>query len=63
MKNNNGQALIEYLLIIAVISVVAIGIIKLLGGYLKDTMTRSSCELTGGTYVAGENPGDGTCEQ
>ncbi len=63
MKNNRGQALVEYLLIIAVISVVAIGIIKLLGGYLKDTMTKSSCELTGRTYVAGENPGDGACEE
>lgn len=62
MKDNHGQALVEYLLIIAVISVIAIGIIKLLGGYLKDTVIRSSCDLMGKNYVAGENPGEATCE-
>ncbi len=63
MEKNRGQALVEYLLIIAVISVVAIGIIKLLGGYLKDTMTKSTCELLDQTYVEGENPGEGRCEE
>ncbi len=62
MKDNHGQALVEYLLIIAVVSVISIGIIKLLGGYLQDTLTRSSCELFGKNYVAGENPGEATCE-
>ena len=41
MKNNHGQALIEYLLIVAVISVIAIGIVKLLGGYIKDSTIKS----------------------
>lgn len=63
MKDNKGQALVEYLLIIAVISVIAIGIIKLLGGYLKDTMTKSSCDLLGKTYVEGNAPGEATCEE
>ena len=62
MKNNSGQALVEYLLIIAVISVIAIGIIKLLGGYLEDSMTKSSCELLGKVYVEGESLGKATCE-
>ncbi len=63
MKNSRGQALVEYLLIIAIISVIAIGIIRLLGGYLKDTMTKSSCELLDKTYVEGEKPGEGYCEE
>ena len=60
--NNKGQALVEYLLIIAVISVVIISIVKLFGGYLQDSMTKSSCQLLGQTYVEGNSPGDGYCE-
>ncbi len=62
MKDNHGQALVEYLLIVAVISVIAIGIVKLLGGYLKDTVTKTYCELLEKNYVVGENPGEATCE-
>ena len=60
--NSKGQALIEYLLIIAVISVVLLSVVKLFGGYLKDSMTKSSCQLTGQNYVEGNSPGDGYCE-
>lgn len=59
--NNKGQALVEYLLIIAVISVVVVSVVKLLGGYLKDSMTKSSCSLIDKEYVEGASPGDGTC--
>lgn len=59
--NNKGQALVEYLLIIAVISVVVVSIVKLLGGYLKDSMTKSSCTLIDKEYVEGANPGEGKC--
>lgn len=62
MKNTRGQALVEYLLIIAVISVIAIGIIKLVGGYVKDIMVKSSCELLDKNYVVGEKPGEAKCE-
>lgn len=62
MKNNNrGQALVEYLLIIAVISVVVVSVVKLLGGYLQDAMTKSSCSLVDKVYVEGAKPGEGTC--
>ena len=57
MKNNHGQALIEYLLIVAVISVIAIGI-----GYIKDSTIKSYCELLGKNYVEGEKPGEAKCE-
>lgn len=60
--NNKGQALVEYLLIIAVISVIVISIVKLFGGYLQDTMTKSSCEMMGKTYVEGTEPGKGSCQ-
>ena len=60
--NSKGQALVEYLLIIAVISVTVISLVKLLGGYLKDSVTKSSCEIMDKTYVEGEKPGDAICE-
>ncbi|MDD3452739.1 MAG: hypothetical protein PHN42_00455 [Bacilli bacterium] len=59
--NNRGQALVEYLLIIAVISVVVVSIVKLLGGYLQDSMTKSSCALVDKVYVEGSKPGEGMC--
>lgn len=61
--NSNGQALVEYLLIIAVVSVVVVTVVKLLGGYVMDSATKTGCNLSGGTYVAGKMPGDGKCEQ
>ena len=60
--DDKGQALVEYLLIIAVISVIVVSLVKLLGGYLKDSITKSSCSLMDQTYVEGVKPGDGTCE-
>ena len=62
IKNNEGQALVEYLLIIAVISVVVVSLVTLLGGYLKDSMTKSSCQIMNKTYVEGAKPGEATCE-
>lgn len=59
--NRRGQALVEYLLIIAVISVVVVTVVKLLGGYLQDSMTKSSCSLVDKVYVEGSKPGEGTC--
>ncbi len=59
--NNRGQALVEYILIIAVISVVVVSIVKLLGGYFQDSMTKSSCALVDKVYVEGSKPGEGSC--
>ena len=60
--NNRGQALVEYLLIIAVISVIVVSLIKLLGGYLQDSITKSSCNMLEKTYIEGDKPGDAKCE-
>ena len=59
---NEGQALVEYLLIIAVISVVVVSVVKLFGGYLQDSMTKSSCALIDKEYVEGDKPGEGYCK-
>ena len=61
LRNEKGQALVEYVLIIALISVVIIGLVNTFGGYLKDSMTKSSCGLTGQEYVKGDKPGEGYC--
>ena len=60
--NKKGQALVEYVLIIALISVVIIGLVNIFGGYLRDAMTKSSCNLVGQEYVEGNKPGEGTCK-
>ncbi len=60
--NNKGQALVEYLLIIAVISVIVVSVVRLLGGYVQDSMTKSSCKLIDKEYVEGAHPGEGFCQ-
>ena len=60
--NKKGQALVEYILIIALVSVIAIALVNYLGGYLKDAITKSTCAMVGQEYVAGKEPGDGECK-
>lgn len=60
-RNQKGQALVEYLLIIAVISVVVVSVVKMLGGYLQDMMTKASCNMMDYEYVEGAKPGQGSC--
>ena len=45
--NNKGQTLVEYVLIISLITVVAIAVVKIFGGYLKDAVTKMGCEMMG----------------
>jgi Flp pilus assembly pilin Flp len=59
--NNKAQALVEYVLIIALISVLAISLVTFLGGYLKDSITKSSCALVGEDYHKGAKAGEGYC--
>ena len=63
MMNRKGQALVEYILIIAVVSIIAIAIVGIFGGYIKDTITKVSCSLTTGEYVEGNNPGEAKCNK
>lgn len=59
--NKKGQALVEYVLIIALISVITIALVNYFGGYLKDSITKSGCSLTGQVYQKGDKPGEGKC--
>ena len=60
--NNKGQTLVEYVLIISLITVVAIAVVKIFGGYLKDTVTKMGCEMMNKDYVEGAKIGEGYCE-
>ncbi len=57
MRDNKGQALVEYVLIIAIISVITVSIVSYFGGYLKDKITKTSCDLMSKVYVEGKSPG------
>ncbi len=61
IKDKKGQALVEYILIIALISVIAIALVKFLGGYLTDALTKASCSWSGQEYAEGSKPGEGKC--
>lgn len=61
LLSNKGQALIEYVLIVSLITMIAIGAVKAYGGYLKDAITKSSCSLVSKVYVEGDSPGNGKC--
>lgn len=61
MINKKGQALVEYVLIIAVVSVVIIAVVNIFGGYAKDSITKTSCSLVNKDYKEGKKPGDGQC--
>lgn len=60
--NNKGQTLVEYVLIISLITVLAIAVVKIFGGYLKDSVTKMGCEMAGKTYVEGDKVGNAYCQ-
>ncbi|MFA5603026.1 MAG: hypothetical protein WDA21_04815 [Bacilli bacterium] len=61
MKDKKGQALVEYVLIIVLISLVVYGAVKIFGGYLKDKITEMGCNVSNQVYQEGEKAGEGTC--
>jgi Flp pilus assembly pilin Flp len=63
MKNQKGQALVEYILIVALMSILIISLVKFFGGYVKDSLTKTSCNIAGLEYIKGKKPGDGTCSE
>ena len=60
--NRKGQTLVEYVLIISLITVVAICLVRIFGGYLKDTVTKMSCQVMNKEYIEGDKIGEGYCE-
>ena len=61
MNNNRGQALVEYVLIVALISVITVSLVSYFGGFLKDSITKSSCSLVDKVYLEGDKPGEAKC--
>lgn len=59
--NRNGQALVEYVVIIGLVTVLVVGLVSYFGGYLKDAMTKTGCQLMGEDYETGEKVGEGKC--
>ena len=59
--NKKGQTLVEYVLIISLITVLVIGLVKVFGGYLGDAITKMGCNVSGKEYVEGEKIGEGYC--
>ncbi len=62
MLNKKGQALVEYVLIVALITLVVVGAVKIFGGNLKDSITKASCSILDQEYVKGDKPGEGECK-
>ena len=60
--NNKGQTLVEYVLIISLITVVAVAVVKIFGGYLKDSVTKMGCDMVGKEFVEGSKVGEGYCQ-
>ena len=61
LKNNHGQTLVEYILIVTLICVIVIGLVKFFGGYLSDAITKTSCSMLNQEYVSGAKAGEGKC--
>ena len=61
MLNRKGQTLVEYVLIISLITVIAIAAVRVFGGILKDKITEVSCELVGKEYIETDTAGEAYC--
>lgn len=60
--NRKGQTLVEYVLIVSLIAVLIIGLVKVFGGYLKDSITKTSCSIMNKEYIEGERIGGAYCQ-
>lgn len=49
--NRKGQTLVEYVLIISLITALAVALVKVFGGYLQDAVTKMGCSISGKEYV------------
>lgn len=62
MLNRKGQTLVEYVLIVSLITVIAIAAIKIFGGYIEDAITKMGCNVSGKEYVEGAKVGEAYCK-
>ena len=49
------------MLIISLVTVLAIGAVRIFGGYLQDAITKMGCNISGKEYVEGDKAGEGHC--
>ena len=63
MLNTKGQTLVEYVLIIAIISTFIIGMFFFLKNEFIDQITRLSCGLSEQEYYDGDKRREGYCEE
>ena len=61
MLHRRGQTLVEYVLIISLVTVIAIAAVRIFGGYLKDSVTKMSCSMIGKEYVETKVVGEAYC--
>ena len=61
MLYRRGQTLVEYVLIISLVTVIAIAAVRIFGGYLKDSVTKMSCSMIGKEYVETKVVGEAYC--
>ncbi len=61
MKETKNKTLLEYIIIITVITIFFILVIKLLGGTIIDTGTKIYCSISKKQYIQGETIGEGKC--
>lgn len=59
--NRKGQTLVEYVLIVSLVTVIAIAAVRVFGGYLKDSVTKMSCSMIGKEYVETNVVGEAYC--
>lgn len=59
--NRKGQTLVEYVLIISLITVIAVALVRVFGGYLQDAVTKMGCSISGKEYVEGDKVGNAYC--
>ena len=60
--NNKGQTLVEYILIVSLSTVLAIGLDNIFGGYLKDAVTKMGCSIMDKEYIETDKVGEAYCK-
>lgn len=57
----NGWTLRDNVLLIGLVSVTALSITNLFSGYIRDNITKDSCNFVDKMYVEGLKPGQAIC--
>ena len=61
MTRENGWTLRDNIILISLVSVVTLSLTNLFGGYIRDDITKDSCNRVDKMYVEGMKPGQAIC--